>query len=129
MTGRGKPLTGAERMRNLRARRAAGLAPPVDGPVLRDPADLLAPAVEATLGALDLAEADAAAAQLARRYAATIDEARDQAWAIRWIAPGLLATLEQLRATPASRAAAKPVKAEPGPLDRLRAARHSGGAG
>jgi hypothetical protein len=42
---------------------------------LRDAAELVAPAVEAALGALTLADEDQAAAALARQYARAIDEA------------------------------------------------------
>ena len=94
--------TSAERMRRLRERRAAALLP-IDGQAPRNAADLLAPAVEATLQALELGPADAAAAQLARRYARAIDQARDPAWAARWLAPPLLDALVQLGATPAAR--------------------------
>ena len=111
-----------ERMRALRARRAATLIP-VDGQAPLPEADQLAPAVAETLAALDLGPEHAGAVQLARRYAAVIDQAADPAWAMRWVAPELLKVLEQLQATPMSRP-----KAPPGPqgssrLDQLRASR------
>lgn len=43
--------------------------------MLRDADDLLAPAVEETLAALELVDADAALVRLARSYAAAIDDA------------------------------------------------------
>ena len=63
---------------------------------LRNAEDTLVAAVEQAINSLDLTEKDAAAAQLARRYAAVIDQCDDQAWAMRWVAPGLLDSLEQL---------------------------------
>jgi hypothetical protein len=114
-------------MRALRARRAASIEPG-PGTGLRDADELLAPAVEETLAALQLGEGDAAAAHLARRYAKVIDEARDPAYAMRWLGPLLLASLEALRATPMSRKAEKPAERGPSRLDQLRAARaRSGG--
>jgi hypothetical protein len=98
-------------MRALRARRAAAIEAADDAPV-RDAAELLVPFVEGTLAALQLGARDQAAAQLARRYAALIDDARDPAWALRWIGPLLLRVLEELQATPKSRPAAK---GNPGP--------------
>ena len=104
----------------MRARRAAGLLP-AEGLAPRAADELLAPAVEETLAALELGEADAGVAQVARRYAQVIDEARDPAYALRWIAPLLLAALAELGATPLARARAKP--AGPSRLDQLRSAR------
>ena len=95
--------TSAERMRALRARRAAAIEPAEDA----RPGEL-APSVEQTLAALDLDDKDAAAAQLAAVYAQVIDQARDSAWAARWIGPLLLQALAELHATPASRKAGKP---------------------
>jgi hypothetical protein len=114
--------TSTERMRRMRARRAAGLLP-ADGQPLRPADELLGPAVEETIGALELGAADQAAAQVARRYARVIDEARDPAWAYRWLGPLLLAALTELRATPMSRKAARPAPVGPSGLDRLRSAR------
>jgi hypothetical protein len=108
-------------MRRMRERRAAGLLP-VEGQAPRDPDELLLPAVEETLTALELSESDSAAAQMARRYAAVIDAASDPAWAARWLSPLLLDCLIQLGATPASRPKKEPQRA-PSQLDRLRAAR------
>ena len=69
------------------------------------------------------------AVQLARRYAKVIDEARDAAWAARWIGPLLLACLAELGATPAAKAAldkaAKTPPQGPNRLDQLRASRGS----
>lgn len=122
--------TSTERMRRLRERRAAGLIP-VDGQGPRDADELLAPAVEETIQALELGDGDQAAAQLARRYAKVIDEASNPAYAMRWIAPLLLSALTELQATPAARARAparKPQRSAPSRLDQLRAARRSGTA-
>lgn len=113
----------------MRARRAASIeaAVPDEGQTLRDAAELLAPAVAETLRALDLGPEHAGAVQLARRYAAALDQARDPAWAMRWIGPLLLQSLEALGATPAARAALDKGKTAPpaGPsrLDQLRSAR------
>ena len=83
-------------MRRLRERRAAALLP-VDGQAPLPAEDQLAPAVAETLAALDLGPEHAAAVQLARRYAKVIDEAKDPAWAMRWIGPLLLKLLESCR--------------------------------
>jgi hypothetical protein len=110
---------------------------------LRDAAALLAPAVDETIAALsDLTGADTAAVRLARQYARTIDSCarhcdacddpacgRETAtWAMRWIAPLLLAALEQLGATPAARArikGGKPDAPPQGQLAKLRATRRA----
>lgn len=47
--------------------------------MLRDADELIAPAVEATISACQLQDADAALAKLARRYAAAIDRAAELA--------------------------------------------------
>lgn len=94
------------------------------------PADrLLAPALEQTLAALALKPEDAAAAQLARRLAATIDAApagEERGKTLWHLAPQLLTTLKELGATPAARAAlTKAITNEPKPvsaLEELRAA-------
>jgi hypothetical protein len=125
---RNVPLMGTstERMRRLRERRAAGLLP-IEGQAPRPADELLAPAVEETLKALELGPGDAAAAQIARRYARVIDEARDQSWAYRWLGPLLLANLAELRATPMSRREAKPGPPHgPSALDRLRSVSRPG---
>ena len=107
----------------MRARRAAAIEADPDAQ-LRDADDLLGPAVEETLAALDLGERDQAAAQLARRYAAVIDAARDPACAARWLAPLLLDCLASLRATPMSRAKDKPATPQgPNRLQLLRESR------
>jgi hypothetical protein len=110
----------------MRERRAAGLLP-AGGEPPRAVDERLLPAVEETLAALELAGSDQAAAQLARRYARVIDEARDPAWAYRWLAPLLLSALTELRATPMSRKAATPVPVGPSRLDQLRAVRARNG--
>lgn len=105
----------------MRARQRAAIET-ADRPPLRDAAELLLPAVEQAIGALGLDEEDTAAAQLARGYARIIDQARDQAWAYRWIGPLLASALDSLQATPAARARVKPQQG-PRPLsalDRLR---------
>jgi hypothetical protein len=71
---------------------------------LRDTAEFLSAAVEATIDGLTLTEADTAAVQLARYYANAIDQNPDPGWALRWLAPLLLDTLTELGATPAARA-------------------------
>lgn len=78
--------TSAERMRRLRERRAAALIP-IEGAPLQAADELLRPAVEETLAALDLAPEDVGTAQLAARYADLIDQARDPAGALRWVGP------------------------------------------
>jgi hypothetical protein len=100
--------------------------------MLRDADDLMLTAVCATIDALDLTPADAAAVRLARDYAAQIDASRDEAklfaWSMRNTAPLLLDVLQALGATPAARAAlTKGVKAPdaPGQLAKLRAARRA----
>jgi hypothetical protein len=118
--------TSTERVRAMRERRRQAVEAGTAAEVALRPADeLLAPAVEETLAALDLSESDGAAAQLARQYARIIDQARDQAWAARWLSPLLLDCLVQLGATPASRPKREPPRA-PNQLDRLRAARRPG---
>ncbi len=107
-------------MRRLRERRAAALIP-VDGPCPLPQADQLTTAVAETLDALKLSERDAAAAQLARRYATVIDQAADPAYALRWIGPLLLRALGELHATPAARPAGKPERTTPNRIARLRA--------
>ena len=118
--------TSTERMRRLRERRAAALTP-IDGDPPRPDDDLLLPAVEESITALELGEDGQAAAQLARQYARVIDRASDQAWALRWIGPLLMASLESLRATPMSRKGeVKPGERRPSQLDQLRARRRPG---
>lgn len=107
----------------MRARRAAAIEAAPDGE--RDPAELLAPSVERALTALELDDKDAAAAQLAAVYASVIDDAKDRAWAARWIGPLLLQALSELHATPASRKAGKgaePAKRSPSKVAQLRTA-------
>ena len=118
----GPVSTSAERMRALRARRAAEIEP-TDHPGLRDADELLGPAVEETLAALKLTERDAAAAQLARRYAAAIDAAASPAAALRHLGPLLAKALEALRATPAARPAGKRVPQRRTWLEEMRGAR------
>lgn len=100
--------------------------------MLRDASELIYPAVYETLAVLKLDPdgQDAAAAELAKRYARAIDEASEakQANVLRWLGPELLKVLESLGATPAARAAInkKPARtpdAKPNGLAALRAAR------
>jgi hypothetical protein len=115
--------TGAERMRRLRERRAVALLP-IDGQAPLPVAERLAPAVQETLAALKLTERDEAAARLALRYAQTIDEARDPAYAMRHLGPLLLKSLEALGATPmARRGVREPARPQrPNRIAQLRAA-------
>jgi hypothetical protein len=113
--------TSAERMRRLRERRKAEIEP--GEPVVRDAAELLAPAVARTVEALGLGDQDDAAARLAHCLALAIDRADKPASALRWIGPELLKVLEALGATPMARARMTPKKQEPhapSQLDRLR---------
>jgi hypothetical protein len=111
----------------MRARRAAAIEAAAP---LRDAAELLGPAVDAALSALDLGPEHAAAEQLARGYARIIDQARDPGWGYRWIGPELLRVLSALQATPAAVAAVKGAKpsghGQPSRLAQLRAANESG---
>lgn len=123
--------------------------------MLRDAADLLAPAVAETVAALQVAPEDAAAVRLAQRYAATIDRAAEiaadldeippedydtekliralrakvEAQAVlAELGPKLLAALEALGATPAARAKLKAGGAPSAPsrLEALRQTRRPG---
>ena len=113
--------TSTERMRRLRERKAAALAP-VDGPSPLPADEQLAPAVEATVEALKLGPEHAAVAQLALRYASLIDRAEDPAAALRHLGPLLQKVLTELRATPASRPARRPERNTPNRIAQLRAA-------
>lgn len=110
-------VSSTERVRAHRARRRALLGPVPD---LERRPPLLADAVEVTIAALDLGERDAAVAALARLYADSLDQAQDQALALRAFGPLLLKTLEALHATPSTRPRT-PGPRRPGQLDRLRA--------
>lgn len=110
---------------------------------LRPAEELLTPAVQHAIDALDqLSESDAAAVKLALRYASTIDNSRGHCrgchdtecrrdspqWAMRWLGPLLLDCLDALGATPAARArlrGGKPADAPPSQLAKLRAARRA----
>lgn len=113
-------------MRRLRERRADEQAVallPVPGAPPRDLDELLLPAVDVTLEALELGERFAGIAQLARVLASAIDEARDQATALRVLGPQLRQVLEALGGTPAARArmpAGKPQRSAPGKLSQIR---------
>lgn len=123
---------------------------------LRSADELVAPAVAETLATLTLAEPDAGAAQLARRYAAAIDNAADiaeqlrqavedvdgdapirqriQALAVRVdahqvlvdLGPKLLTALEALGATPRARALTAKGAGGPATVGRLAKLRASG---
>jgi hypothetical protein len=71
--------------------------------MLRPADDLLAPAVATTIGKLQLEDADAAVVKLAKRYAAAIDAAADQAGALERLGPKLLTALNALGASPRAR--------------------------
>ena len=97
----------AERMRQMRERRAADHAAalaPVPDAVPRAPDELLLPAVEQSIEALQLGERDQAVAQLARVLAQPIDESANQSVALRVLGPQLQKALEAIGGTPASRA-------------------------
>lgn len=91
---------------------------------LVDAADLVGPVVEQAISGLDLASRDNAAAQLARRYAACIDDSvgstakpgspGSEEWALRWLGPLLLDALESLGATPVARSRIKEIRAPKG---------------
>lgn len=88
------------------------------------PADrLLVPAVEETLAALTLTEADTAAVKLARRYATAIDQDGD----LQRLGPALLSCLAALNATPAARGRLRQevTDAPTGGLRKLREARRA----
>lgn len=68
---------------------------------------LVGTAVAEALRTLELTAEDAAAAVLARRYAAAIDSADDQAEILKELGPRLLTVLESLGATPKARAMMK----------------------
>src|SRR5258708_30574804 len=94
--------------------------------MLRDGGEVLGLAATATVDALILAAADAAAVKLAQRYAAAIDDADNRAEALERLGPKLLAALESLGATPAARAKLKEGRpagsGKPGGLQALREA-------
>jgi hypothetical protein len=126
----------AERMRQMRQRRAEeqrAALEPVEGPCPLADEDRLVPAVEATVAALGLAPEFAAAAQLARRYAALADQAADPARALVAFGPAFLRVLVALEATPAARPAARPRpgRSRPNRVEQLRAehARRMAGRG
>ncbi len=105
--------TSTERMRRMRERRARSIEAGERLPV-RDADELLVPAVHETIEALQLGPEYEAAAAVALRYAQAIDEAKDPAWALRWLGPELLRSLEELGGTPRARAKMKPA-VKPGP--------------
>lgn len=84
---------------------------------------MLGPAVAEMLCVLDLAPEDVAAARLARRYAAAIDDGNPDT--LDALGPKLLTALESLGATPRARAAIRKgaAGAGHGKLAALRAAR------
>lgn len=115
--------TSAERMRRLRERQAARLEAVPDAP-RRDDDELLLPAVEQSLKALELGERDAGIAQVARRLASVIDDAQDPAAALRVFGPQLHKVLGALGGTPMARKGmpGKPQRQAPTRLAQLRAA-------
>jgi hypothetical protein len=93
--------------------------------MLRDADKLLAPAVERTLGELQLGTVDDAVATLAQRYATAIDQ-DEEGETLAEVGPKLLAALQQLMATPAARSKSKTgggANASPNQLEALRQAR------
>lgn len=97
---------------------------------VRDAEDLILPEVRHTIEQLDLQPEDSAAATLAERYAAAIDDAAcaecgGQRDALEKLGPKLLTALEALGATPHARPAAsrRGGGAGVGKLAALRAAR------
>lgn len=113
-----------ERMRALRARKAAALEAVPDPDDGEEDELALVPAVEATLAALKLGDRDAAAGRLALRYAAAIDQAQNPAGALRALGPLLGKALAELHATPASRKGVRERTGRSGPnkVAQLRAA-------
>lgn len=71
---------------------------------IRGADNLIAPAVTNAIQTLPLEPEDEAAVTLARQYATAIDESDDPAATLNDLGPKLLATLEQLGATPKARA-------------------------
>ncbi len=96
--------------------------------MLRDSAELLAPAVAETIAALGLKPEDAAAVKLAQRYAKAIDGAESESDALAIHGHRLLAVLESLGATPAARAKLKGGKPADGKPTRLQGLRNARGA-
>lgn len=109
---------------------------------LRDASELIYPAVQETLAELGLLGDSSAATKLAQQYAKVIDSqsghcrgcdndecrrSQGAPWAMRWLGPLLLDSLEALGATPRAKAAqtkgAKPPESKPGGLAKLREAR------
>jgi hypothetical protein len=109
---------------------------------VRDASELIYPAVQETLASLGLLAEDSAAKKLAQQLARVIDSqdghcrgcaddecrrSQTSAWAMRWLSPLLMDTLEALSATPRARAAQskgqKPNEPKPGGLAALRAAK------
>jgi hypothetical protein len=105
--------TSAERMARLRQRQREALQADPDAVRLRDAADLITPAIRQTVAELGLDGRDAGLAAMAVRLGQVLDEARDQAAALRHLGPVLLAALEAMNATPLSRAKAEPGKPDP----------------
>lgn len=94
---------------------------------IRSADSLILPDVRETLARLELSPEDAAAGQLARRYAAAIDAAITPADVLNDLGPKLLAVLEALGATPRARAAVVKSQQPAGPskLSALRLARQT----
>lgn len=92
---------------------------------MRDASEFLLPAVVASVGALDLDPADEALVKAAKYLAITIDQASTakQAYCARWLIPELARILDQLGASPVSRArikGGKPAVELDNPVSRLR---------
>ena len=109
---------------------------------LRDASELIYPAVQETLAELGLLGDSSAATKLAQQYAKVIDSqsghcrgcdndecrrSQGAPWAMRWLGPLLLDSLEALGATPRAKAAqmkgVKVPEVKPGGLAALRAAK------
>ena len=119
-------------MRRLRERRAGerqAALMPVPGAPPRDPDECLLTACEQTIEALHLDDPPyQAMAAMLRVLARTIDEASDQAVAMRVLGPELRRLIEAVGGTPASRAKmpGKPQpRAAPSKLAQLRAEHHN----
>ena len=121
-------MSNAARQQRLRARRREALEADPGAP-LRDAAELVSPALEESLSALDLDGKDAAVVALARSYARVLDTSRDPAWSARWVGPLFLDALTALGATPAAKAALakgqQRGQSGPSKLDELRMRRVS----
>lgn len=98
--------TTARKTATKTARKTAAAAPAASGRARMATAGGFVASVEASLAALPLGPGDAAAAHLARAYAATLDRGRtiaDREERLGEVGPKLLSTLRELGGTPAGR--------------------------